>query len=124
MQIDLQQDIRLPEEHTRLLHDRGMHLIDVAGPAVARPFTAEQRLAAEILRQVFLDLESSDRFTRADAQAWIESDSDDLNSLVDVAETLGLSTANLREAATDPVRRQQINDRLQKEWNEGGRKSA
>lgn len=124
MQIDLQQDIRVPEPHARLLADRGMHIVEVAGPVVARPFSAEQRLAAEILRQAFLDLESSERFVRADAEAWFASDDDAEHSLVDICETLGLSARNLREASTDVDRRREINDRLRKEWSEGGRKSA
>ena len=106
-----------------LLHSRGMHIIDVAGPIAARAFTPVMGLAAEVLRQAFADLESNIRLTRAGAQAWIERDDDSPFSLVDVADKLGLDAANIRQAATDPDRRRAINERLRREWREGRTKA-
>lgn len=110
----------------RLLEDRGMHLVELVGPTGNQPFTDARRLAAEVLRQAFADLEDDHGWIRDDAEAWFESEEEPDEqpySLATVCDTLGFDTRNIRAASKDPDRRRAINVRLRKEWNEGGRKA-
>jgi hypothetical protein len=109
-----------------ILKDRGMHVVTLGGPVVAQPFSSDKRIAAEVLRQAFADLEDDHGQTRDDATAWFESDEEPGEqpfSFVTICDTLGLCSRNIRAASGDPDRRRVINLRLRKEWNEGGRKA-
>lgn len=107
----------------RMFGEVGMHIEEIAGPVAPRPFSNGMRLAAEILRQAFLDLESDHRIMREDAQDWFADEGQFEGSFVDTCETLHLDPANIRAASSDPDRRREVNVRLRKEWNEGGRKA-
>jgi hypothetical protein len=117
----LQQDARVTD---RVLGQRGMHLEELVTAPAPRPFTNAMRLAAEILRQAFADLEHDRGAIRDEAAAWFEEeDSETPHCFHEVCVLLALDAANIRQAATDPDRRRAINVRLRKEWNEGGRKA-
>lgn len=113
------------EAYGKLSH-RGLHLVELHGPVQDQPFTGERRLAAEVLRQAFADLEDNLGRVRDEAEAWFESDEEpgeQPHSLATVCDTLGFCVRNIRQASKDPDRRRAINERLRKEWNEGGRKA-
>jgi hypothetical protein len=106
-----------------ILAGRGMHIVSIAGPTAAVPFTDSKRLAAEVLRQAFADLENDESGRiRDEAEAWFESEDDHEHAFVHVCEVLGFDTRNIRAASKDPDRRRTINVRLRREWNEGARK--
>lgn len=99
---------------------RGMHILHFRGPVGARSFSPEQRLWAAVLRQAFLDLDSSREPIRKAAREWFEGEGEELGTLTYITTILDMDRENVRRASMDPERIADINVRFAREWN-GGR---
>lgn len=108
-----------------ITHDtRHTHYCGPHGPI---NFTQEKRLAAEVLRQAFADLEDNDAKTVAMTRDWFDDDGYEVGehpgAFVTICDTLGFDAEHQRRLSRDPARVREINERLRREWNEGGRKA-